>query len=224
MTDNDSQEPEKSPKPSDEEKGRRQFLKFALSTSVVLVLAGLAGVTRVLWAPGAPETSGTGTTQTSATLSFPRIKVVSLSSLAVNTPVNFNYPLEETPNILVKLGSKVDGGVGPDSDIIAYSNVCQHLGCIYGYVKPGEAAPCNPSFTASGPVGYCCCHGSVFDFANEGAVLAGPSPRPSPRVILEFDSSTGDIFATGMTPPSIFGHSTGSNDVSNDLQGGTIVS
>jgi hypothetical protein len=41
---------------------------------------------------------------------------------------------------------------------------------------------------------------------------------------MEFDGSTGDLYAKGMTPPSIFGHATGSNDVIRDLQGGTLVS
>jgi hypothetical protein len=55
------------------------------------------------------------------------------------------------------------------------------------------------------------------------SVLSGPSPRPQPQVALEVDDS-GNIFATGMGPPTIFGHNTGSNDVSADLQGGNPVS
>jgi len=62
----------------------------------------------------------------------------------------------------------------------------------------------------------------VYDFANGAKVLSGPSPRPQPQVTLEVDSS-GDIYATGMGPPSIFGHNTGSNDVNDDLSGGNLV-
>jgi hypothetical protein len=62
----------------------------------------------------------------------------------------------------------------------------------------------------------------VYDFANKGVVIAGPSPRPQPQVILEVDSS-GDIYATGMGPPSIFGHNTGSTNVTDDLSGGSVV-
>jgi hypothetical protein len=40
---------------------------------------------------------------------------------------------------------------------------------------------------------------------------------------LQFDEATGDIYAVGMGPPTIFGHNTGSSDVSYDLQGGTPV-
>jgi hypothetical protein len=60
--------------------------------------------------------------------------------------------------------------------------------------------------------------------AKGAKVIGGPSLRPQPQVILEFESSTGDIYATGMMPPTIFGHNTGSNDVLYDLQGGTLVS
>jgi len=149
--------------------------------------------------------------------------IANLSDLVVSQPISFNYPLEETPNILLKLGVKATGGVGPDGDIVAYSAVCQHLGCIYGFLPPGASPKCDNSYKASGPVGYCCCHGSIFDLVNGATVLGGPSQRPVPQVTLQVDDS-GNIYAIGMGPPSIFGHNTGSNDVLNDLQGGTPVS
>ncbi len=153
---------------------------------------------------------------------FPRVKVAQLNDLTVGQPIAFKYPLENEPNILVKLGTKAVGGVGPDGDIVAFSSICQHLGCIFGFQAAGSSPSCNPSYKADGPVGYCCCHGSVYDFVNKGNVIGGPSPRPVPQVLLEVDSS-GNIFATGMGPPTIFGHDTGSNDVSGDLKGGTPV-
>lgn len=210
----------------DSNKSRRDFLKAALTFSVVLVVAGVAAVTRSLWnpssqpAPTSLETSGGSTPP----LSFPRVKVANASDLKVNQSITFNYPLDNEPNIMVRLGKKAQGGVGPDGDIVAFSQICQHLGCIYGYVAPGTSPSCDATYNAPGPVGYCCCHGSVFDLANGAKVMGGPSPRPQPQVMLEFDSSTGDIYATGMTPPTIFGHNTGSNDVTGDLQGGTPVS
>jgi len=206
-------------------KSRRDFLKAALAFSVVLVVGGVAAVTRSLWnlssesAPTSLETSAGSTP-----LSFPRVKVANASDLKVNQPISFNYPLDNEPNIIVRIGKKAQGGVGPDGDIVAFSQICQHLGCIYGYVAPGTSPSCDATYNASGSVGYCCCHGSVFDLANGAKVTGGPSPRPQPQVMLEFNSSTGDIYATGMTPPNIFGHNTGSNDVTSDLQGGTPVS
>ena len=122
----------------------------------------------------------------------------------------------------MKLGQKAKGGIGPDGDIVAFSQICQHLGCLYAFQPTGSSPPCESSYKAPGPEGYCCCHGSIYDYANGGKVVGGPAPRPIPQVVIELDSD-GSIYATGMNPPSIFGHNTGSNDVSADLQGGNLV-
>ena len=196
---------------------RRNFLKLIMTFSGLLVIGGVAAIAKSI------TNSAQGTQNPVGTKSFPRVKVAQLADLSVNQPVVFAYPLDNEPNILVKLGEKADGGVGPDGDLVAFSGVCQHLGCIYGFQAPGTSPVCNPSYRATGPVGYCCCHGSVFDFLNGAKVLSGPSPRPQPQVLLEVDDS-GNVYATGMTPPTIFGHNTGSNDVSSDLQGGNPVS
>ena len=196
---------------------RRNFLKLIVTFSGLLVIGGVAAIAKSI------TNSAQGAENPVGTKSFPRVKVAQLADLSVNQPVVFAYPLDNEPNILVKLGEKADGGVGPDGDLVAFSGVCQHLGCIYGFQAPGTSPMCNPSYRATGPVGYCCCHGSVFDFLNGAKVLSGPSPRPQPQVLLEVDDS-GNVYATGMTPPTIFGHNTGSNDVSSDLQGGNPVS
>jgi arsenite oxidase small subunit len=203
--------------PSDSSTGsRRNFLKYAMAASSLLLVGGIAAVTKSVNNPAAPTGKTLGSNQ------FPRVKVAQLSDLTPNQPVTFNYPLDNEPNLLVKLGRKADGGVGPDGDIVAFSSICQHLGCIFGFQAPGTSPQCNSSYTADSPVGYCCCHGSVFDLTHGATLLAGPSPRPQPQVKLEVDSS-GNIFATGMGPPTIFGHNTGSNDVSADLEGGNPV-
>jgi len=205
---------------------RRNFLRIALSLSLVLAVAGVLSVVKSVVSPAASEqvaatttTAGTGTASP-----FPKILVANLSQIKVNAPVLFNYPLEEEPNVLVKLGQKAAGGVGPDGDIVAFSQICQHLGCVYAYTRPGSSPACDASYVAPGPVGYCCCHGSVFDFVNGGKVVGGPSPRPVPQVTLEVDESSGNVYAVGMGPPTVFGYNTGSSDVLSDLQGGTPVS
>jgi arsenite oxidase small subunit len=206
---------------------RRSFLKAALALALVSVLGGIGAIAKSLVSPDAtpptPGSSSSGAASTAA-LSFPKVKVANIGDLSMGKPVTFNYPLDETPNLLVKLGTKADGGVGPDGDIVAFSQVCQHLGCIYGYVGAASSPSCDDTYSAPKPVGYCCCHGSVFDLAAGATVLEGPSDRPQPQVILELDSSTGDIYAKGMTSPTIFGHHTGSDNVFFDLQGGTLVS
>jgi arsenite oxidase small subunit len=221
------------------EESRRNVLKVGLGIGAALVVGGIASVARTLVNPGIPETIPTKTTTTSktsgasgsstefippaATPNFPVIKVANVSDLENGVPVNFNYPLDETPNILVKLGTQAEGGVGPNGDIVAFSQICQHLGCIYGFVNTGSSPDCDSTYNAPDPVGYCCCHGSVYDLVNGAKVIGGPAPRPVPQVILYFDTTTGNIFATGMSAPTIFGYNTGSNNVSADLQGGTLV-
>ncbi len=227
----DNQKPEEN---SDE--SRRNLLKIGLGASVFLLLGGIGAVAKSLISPGAEPSGTTSVSQTTgsssqtgslpppATPGFPVILVANITNIEQDTVLNFNYPLQETPNILVKLGQTAAGGVGPDSDIVAFSQICQHLGCIYGFVAPGSSPICNSSYTASGPVGYCCCHGSIYDLLNAAKVIGGPAPRPVPQVILDFDPTTGNIYATGMNPPTIFGYDTGSSNIANDLQGGTLVS
>jgi len=187
-----------------------------MGISSILALGGIAAVLRSITNPAPSTAPNVGSA------SFPRVQIAQLSALQVGQPVAFNYPLDNEPNILVKLGVPAQGGVGSDQDIVAFSSICQHLGCIYGFQATGSSPTCNASYKADRPVGYCCCHGSVFDLANAANVLSGPSPRPQPQVKLEIDGS-GNILAVGMGPPTIFGHQTGSNDVSADLQGGTPV-
>jgi arsenite oxidase small subunit len=206
-------------------KKRRSFLKSIFAAGVAATVIGLASALRIFFYAEAPSQGG----QTSTTgPSWPRFKLLNVSALELLKPVSFNYPLTNTPNYLVKLGVKAEYGIGPDSDIVAFSGICQHLGCFYGFQPPGTSPACNAAFKASAPEGYCCCHGSVYDFARDAAVVSGPAPRPIPRVMLEYDSKTGDIYVAGMAPPTIYGHGPpGTTDPSlvlqYDLQGGTLV-
>lgn len=206
--------------PGDE--SRRTFLKIAVVASGLLAAGAAGSVVRSLISP----TPSGGL----APATFPKVQIknlndgslITLGSLAVGVPIIFNYPLDTEPNVIVKLGQKATNGVGPDGDVVAFSLVCQHLGCIWGFLPPGTSPPCNMAYKAAEPVGYCCCHGSQFDLANAARVIGGPSPRPQPQVSLEVDAS-GAIYAVGMGPPTIFGHDTGSMDVTADLQGGNPV-
>jgi arsenite oxidase small subunit len=182
---------------------RRDFLKIAMTLSAVMAVGGIGTVLKSISNP-APGLA--------AALTFPRVKVAH-TSISVNSPVYFYYPLDNEPNFLVKLGQKAAGGVGPNQDIVAFSQICQHLGCNVAYSAQGYNG---------GPAGKCPCHGSVFNLLQSASVASGPSPRSLPQVQLDVDSS-GNIFAVGMGPPTIFGHNTGSSDVNGDLQGGGIV-
>ncbi len=208
---------------SEEKEGsRRNFLKLILTLGGIATVGSFASIFRVLlYVP--PANAGTN-----IPLSWPKVLIANASDLNVGTAIDFNYPLEETPNILVKLGVKAEGGVGPDGDIVAFSQICQHLGCIYAFVPSGDSPNCNSGYKASKPVGYCCCHGSIYDLINAANVIGGPAPRPVPMVTLSYDNTTGDIYAVGMGPPTIFGHGTpGTTNPASvmqaDLSGGTLV-
>jgi arsenite oxidase small subunit len=203
---------------------KRNFLKLILTLGAVATVGSIASIFRILAfvpAPGAVA----GTT---VALAWPEIKLANISALDPSKPLRFNYPLEDTPCVLVKCGQTADNGVGPDSDIVAFSNICQHLGCFYSVLTPGSSPPCDSSFHAAAPQGYCCCHGGQYDFLHGAKVIGGPPPRAVPQVMLRYDSGTGDVYAVGMGVPSIFGHGPpGSTDSSRvlqyDLTGGTIV-
>jgi arsenite oxidase small subunit len=215
------------PAPSPPPPATETSTQTVTSTETETVTSGSSGASTTSTS-SSTSSSATSSASTSSTTSspFPQILVANISALTgtnLGQTVSFNYPLEETPNLLIKLGVKAEGGVGPDGDIVAFSQVCQHLGCIWGYIATGDSPVCASSYKAPGPVGYCCCHGSQYDLANGAAVLGGPAPRPVPQVTLSYDDSSGDIYATGMGPPTIFGYHTGSNNVLYDLQGGTPV-
>ncbi|ABP94677.1 Rieske (2Fe-2S) domain protein [Metallosphaera sedula] len=111
---------------------------------------------------------------------------------------------------------KFPGGVGPNNSIVSYSAICQHLGCtppyihFYppNYVGPSQlTAPEPNTLTAQALLAakqanipaliHCDCHGSTYDPYGGGAVLTGPTQRPLPAVILEYDSSTDYLYAIG---------------------------
>jgi Rieske Fe-S protein len=131
----------------------------------------------------------------------------------------FNYPLTNEPNFLLNLapatlggaGAKnVPGGVGPDGSIVAYSAICQHLGCpapALSYYPPGT---CPQRFSGIGFYIHCSCHGSTYDVTHGAANLTGPAVLPLPQVTLQWNdpSKGGDdtLWAVGETGPPVNGH------------------
>jgi len=122
----------------------------------------------------------------------------------------FDYPLRNEPNFFLNLYPKVTnipGGIGANGAIVAYSAICQHLGCpapAISYYPPGT---CPNAFGELTFYIHCSCHGSTYDVTKGAANLTGPAVLPLPQVVLEADPS-GNIFATGMTPssPPVNGH------------------
>jgi arsenite oxidase small subunit len=114
---------------------------------------------------------------------FPRLTVAAVGDLQPSEPVTFDYPLEGQTSILVDLGEAVPGGVGDNESIVAYSALCQHMGCPV-------------AFDSDGGYMLCPCHQSKYDPAREGNVVQGVAQAPLPRIELEIDGE--DIVAVGV--------------------------
>ena len=114
---------------------------------------------------------------------YPRVKVVELAKLKVNRPVTFNYPLQAQPNVLIDLGQEVPKGIGPKRSIVAYSILCQHMGCPVEYRRGLREL-------------YCPCHQSRYDPERLGGIIHGLAMQPLPRVLLKVQR--GAVWAVGV--------------------------
>lgn len=79
------------------------------------------------------------------------------------------FEVRKVPGFAVKL---------PSGEVVAYSRICPHLGCIFNFVKDPEECAKGYNFKPNGPVFACPCHLSVYDIAQAGKVVSGPAPRP----------------------------------------------
>jgi arsenite oxidase small subunit len=153
---------------------RRVFLKLSGTSAAAAV--GAAGL--------APSAQAAQAEAGRTTLPYPRTAVARLAGLKVNTPVAFNFPDASSPCVLVKMGRPVNGGVGPEGDIVAYSTLCTHMGCPVSYDTATRTFRCG-------------CHYSVFDAEMGGQMVCGQATENLPQVKLEVDAK-GTIVATGV--------------------------
>ena len=135
----------------------------------------------------------------------------------VETPdlLMFNYPLRNEPNFLLNVApasgktngaTNVVGGVGPQKSIVAFSAICQHLGCpapALSYYPPGA---CPNVIDGKAFYIHCSCHGSTYDVTNGASNLTGPAVLPLPQVTLAWDETDDSISATAVTGPPVNGH------------------
>ncbi len=104
---------------------------------------------------------------------YPLRVVAAAGEVPVGGVKLFNYPASTDPCILIRT----------DQDTyVAYSQVCTHLSCAVFYSQATRQIECP-------------CHKGSFS-ATDGSVLAGPPPRPLPRVVLERRGD--DLVATGV--------------------------
>jgi len=151
--------------------GRRKFLTGA---SVAAVGAAAAAVMPTK-AKAAPATAG---------VVYPSNRLANVHDLKVNEPLSVTYPDADAPGVLIKLGTRVPSGVGPDSDIVGFSTICPHKGFPLGYNKTDRTLNC-PG------------HYSRFDVEAGGQQTWGHATQNLPQYMLRVDAN-GDIYAEGI--------------------------
>jgi len=150
--------------------GRRRFLKGGG--------AAAAGAAAVAVMPARAARAAPG-----ARVVYPINRLANIKDLKIDEPIDIAYPDAESPGVLLKLGARVDGGVGPDGDIVAYSVMCPHKGFILNYDARDRTLNC-PG------------HYSRFDCEKEGQQMWGHANQNLPMFMLRVDAK-GDIFAEG---------------------------
>jgi Rieske Fe-S protein len=167
---------------------RRAFIKLCSGAAVLL-----GSRPTLLWAGGATQKD------------YQRVALIDgaglpfkAGALAGSDGFIFHYPYLSTPVLLLDLGHKVDGGVGPGGGIVAFTAICPHqlayptasLSAINYH--PGKSSTAGREHAIT-----CCLHGSAFDATRDGAVIAGPAPGPLTVISLDYDAGTDGITAVG---------------------------
>lgn len=146
---------------------RRELLSFGAAAGLV---AGTGA--------GAPPQAAA---QSAA--SFPTVPVAALSDLEPGAELSFEYPDENAPCVLLRLDGPVEGGVGPDQSIVAYSMLCTHKGCPVAYHADQKML-------------ICPCHWSSFDPAKRGRMIIGQASQSLPQITLRVEA--GMVEAVGI--------------------------
>ena len=166
---------------------RREFIIGAIAGGAAATVAVLLPVTLI---GDGDEEPGGGPMRIDGPgivlVTYPRQRIARLSDLKQGEPEDFEYPLQGQQNFLVKLGKPAQGGVGPDSDIVAFSSICTHMGCpLTGQYKDEHKI-----------LGPCPCHFTTFDLRHNGMVVLGQATQNLPQITLTIED--GDIYAMGM--------------------------
>lgn len=175
--------------------GRRELVRGGLVAGVALVLAtgaralagppakGAEGIGKSTPPPtlsggstgkgkfDGPVASG-GTTQT-ATKAQGTV-ITTLDQLPVGKAVGFSDP-SVGPAVLLRLSN---------NEVLAYSRVCTHAGCLVGYDQGSQILVCP-------------CHGAEFDPAHGAEAIAGPTNTPLQSIRVVVDKSSGQVILPG---------------------------
>ncbi len=151
--------------------GRRQFLRGGAAAAV--------GV-----AAGAGLTSEAKAAPALALVSYPSMRLANVADLKADEPYEVAYPDSDAPGVLIKLGKPVEGGAGPDGDIVGFTTVCPHRGFPLAYSHGDRTLNC-PG------------HYSRFDVEAGGLQVWGHATQNLPQYALRIDDK-GDIYAEGV--------------------------
>lgn len=138
---------------------RRDFLEIG-GVGVASLIAG-----QVLL-----PSSAEGATQGNAEV-YPLLDIGPLSGLEVGAAVDFSYPDQDSPAVMVYLNEIAKGGIGPGGAIVAYSTLCTHKGCPVAFHPERKML-------------ICPCHWSTFDAAKAGGVVIGQASQALPQIKL----------------------------------------
>jgi Rieske Fe-S protein len=114
-----------------------------------------------------------GTLTDGCSKTYPTIVIGHAGDIPVGGWKIFSYPADVNPCILLR---------PEENTYLAYSRICTHTSCPVFY-RPEQSLI------------VCQCHGGVYSVA-DGSVLAGPPPRPLPKITLERRGD--DLVATGV--------------------------
>lgn len=148
---------------------RREFLKGGVAGLAVASGLVVTGVSK-----GAEAQTATA---------MPAVDIAPLDSIPPGTEIPFDYPDENSPAALLRLGEAAEGGVGPDRDIVAFSMLCTHKGCTLNFLGDRKMLVCP-------------CHWSSFDPAKAGRLVIGQASQSLPQIKLEVVD--GMVRATGI--------------------------
>ena len=139
---------------------RREFCNFLGLTSTALFL-------------GAVGFAGKSAYEAQKIEKFTPLKIEGGILLEKNSALNFHYPDETAPAILIRTN---------DGNYYAYNQKCTHLSCPVYYSKEHSRIECP-------------CHEAGFE-AKTGNVLYGPPPRPLDQIAIEVKND--QVWAIGI--------------------------
>ncbi|WP_315736019.1 MULTISPECIES: arsenate reductase (azurin) small subunit [unclassified Bradyrhizobium] len=151
--------------------GRRRFLSGATVAAAGAVAASAMSTP----AQAAPS---------QARVAYPSSRLANVSQLKTNEPMDVAYPDADAPGVLIKLGTRVEGGIGPDGDIVGFSTVCPHKGFPLSYSKEDRSLSC-PG------------HYGRYDVEKGGQQIWGHATQNLAQYQLRIDGK-GDIYADGV--------------------------